>query len=102
MSNAMITIDMDAKCKRCGKKGAMPTGLCLACVTKGIERGDYDHILKKQSFYSGKNAVWHKRGKRYGIAVMIVAVNEQTQVVQVEELQTRKTRFVPSDQLTAK
>ena len=29
-----ITIDMDEKCTKCGKEGALPSGICLACFTK--------------------------------------------------------------------
>jgi hypothetical protein len=40
-------IDLDKKCKRCGKKnGITDSGLCLGCINKGITRGDYDHILR--------------------------------------------------------
>ena len=42
-----ITIDMDKKCVRCGKGGAGKGGLCLACVSKAIARGEYDHIIKR-------------------------------------------------------
>jgi len=42
----VININMDNKCARCGKKGAMDNGICLKCLTKAIERGEYDHILK--------------------------------------------------------
>lgn len=41
-----ITIDMDKKCKWCGKRGAMPSGICLRCVEKGIRQGKFDHIFK--------------------------------------------------------
>jgi DNA-binding cell septation regulator SpoVG len=41
-----INIDMDRKCRKCHKGGATTNGLCLACISKGIKRGDYDHILK--------------------------------------------------------
>ena len=27
-----IVIDMDRKCKKCGHRGAMQSGLCLRCV----------------------------------------------------------------------
>jgi len=43
---AEIIIDMDRKCKRCGKKGATQSGVCLKCVTKAIQKGEFDHILK--------------------------------------------------------
>jgi len=41
-----ININMDKKCIRCGKKGAMGNGICMKCLTKAITRGEYDHILK--------------------------------------------------------
>lgn len=44
---ARIEIDLDAKCKRCGDKGAAQNGLCLKCITKALETGEFDHILKK-------------------------------------------------------
>jgi ribose 1,5-bisphosphokinase PhnN len=51
---------------------------------------------------TGKRVVWRKPGKRYGIPVEIVAVNIQKGTVQVFEINTRKTRYVPADQLSAK
>jgi len=42
-----IIINMDVKCKRCGDKGACKNGYCLACVTKMITEGKFDHILRK-------------------------------------------------------
>ena len=44
---ARIEINLDKKCKRCGEKGATKNGLCLKCVTKALERGEFDHILHK-------------------------------------------------------
>lgn len=43
---ADITIDMDKKCRRCGKGGSTESGLCLKCVTAKITQpmgdpGDY-------------------------------------------------------------
>lgn len=46
MAKYDIKIDLDAKCKRCGKGGATPSGLCLACISKAIVAGELDHILK--------------------------------------------------------
>ncbi len=37
MKTYKISLDLDAKCKRCGKGGAMPNGLCMPCVTKDIQ-----------------------------------------------------------------
>jgi len=31
-----ITINLDQKCKKCGNKGAMPSGICLDCDTKKL------------------------------------------------------------------
>ena len=33
-----ITINIDVKCKDCGKKGATECGYCLRCVAKQIKR----------------------------------------------------------------
>ena len=36
-----ITIDMDKRCSKCGKRGAIAenkTGLCIACVLKALKR----------------------------------------------------------------
>ena len=32
-----ITVDMDKRCAECGKGGAVPSGLCLACTTKALK-----------------------------------------------------------------
>ena len=42
-----IEINLDKKCKRCGEKGATKNGLCLECVTKALEQGEFDHVLDK-------------------------------------------------------
>lgn len=34
-----LRINMDAKCERCGKKGATQRGLCLKCIGKEIKAG---------------------------------------------------------------
>jgi hypothetical protein len=37
-----ITIDMDNKCRNCGRDGAVaenPSGLCLRCITKFFKKG---------------------------------------------------------------
>ena len=41
-----IRIDIDKKCKRCKKPGATKSGICLACINKGIKKGEFDHIIK--------------------------------------------------------
>lgn len=41
-----ITIDMDLRCKRCGRGGAeRKSGVCLDCVTRDIKSGKLDHII---------------------------------------------------------
>ena len=40
-----IDVNLDAKCKRCGKGGATPSGFCIACVTKNMTEGKYDRLL---------------------------------------------------------
>ena len=47
MTTHRIDVDMDAKCKRCGKGGATQGGYCLSCVLKNLDEGKYDHILEK-------------------------------------------------------
>ena len=46
---ADIQINFDVKCVRCGKKGAVVNAgnVCMTCITKGIESGEFDHILCK-------------------------------------------------------
>ena len=41
-----IKIDIDKKCKRCKKPGATESGLCMACIAKGVKKGEFDHIIK--------------------------------------------------------
>ena len=43
----VLHIDLDAICVRCGKGGATPSGICLACFNKAIQSGELDHIIKK-------------------------------------------------------
>ena len=47
MTTYKITVDLDKKCVRCGKGGAMQNGICMGCMAKAIEHGELDHILKK-------------------------------------------------------
>lgn len=42
-----ITVNLDAKCRRCGKGGATQSGVCLACIAKAVKSGEFDGILKK-------------------------------------------------------
>lgn len=46
MTIPTITINLDKKCRRCGKPGATDGGLCLKCISKGIKAGEFDPILK--------------------------------------------------------
>ena len=43
----VISVDLDAKCKRCGQGGAMQNGLCMKCMAKAIKNGEFAHILDK-------------------------------------------------------
>jgi len=54
---ARIEIDLDKKCVRCGEKGATQNGLCLKCVTKAIERGEFDYIFHKHQKDDKRNDV---------------------------------------------
>jgi len=42
-----IEINMDAKCRRCGKPGAMKGGLCMKCFSKALQKGEFDELLKR-------------------------------------------------------
>jgi len=44
---ARIEIDMDKKCKRCKKNPPTQNGYCLACITKMLNEGKFDHILDR-------------------------------------------------------
>ena len=48
MTNVIITVDSDAKCKRCHKGGATQNGYCIGCTAKMIKEGKFDHILHKE------------------------------------------------------
>lgn len=50
MTTPTITIDLNVKCPRCGKKGATrtPTGkvnVCLKCYVKALRAGEFDQVL---------------------------------------------------------
>ena len=45
---ARIEIDLDAKCVRCKNGGAAQNGLCLKCITKALQNGEFDHIIDKK------------------------------------------------------
>lgn len=42
-----IHVNLDAKCERCGKGGAMQNGICMSCMAKAIKNGELDHILNR-------------------------------------------------------
>lgn len=42
----VISINLDKKCKRCGKGGATQAGICMSCIAKGVKAGEFDYILK--------------------------------------------------------
>jgi len=44
----IISVNLDAKCKRCGKGGATQSGVCMKCITKAIVSGELDHIIKRK------------------------------------------------------
>jgi len=44
----IIKVNLDTKCKRCGKGGATQSGVCLSCINKAIKNGEFDHIFRKQ------------------------------------------------------
>lgn len=46
MSTYNMTINLDKKCSRCKKKGALESGICLSCTNKAIQRGEYEYIIK--------------------------------------------------------
>ena len=37
-----ITVDMDARCIHCGKGDATPSGRCMGCIAKLIQRYGLD------------------------------------------------------------
>ena len=45
--NFVITVNLDAKCKRCGQGGATQNGVCMMCMVKAVKNGELDHILNK-------------------------------------------------------
>jgi len=47
MKEANITINLDAKCRRCGKGGATQNGFCLLCINKALQSGEFDHLLRE-------------------------------------------------------
>ena len=47
MDKFILTINTDAKCKRCGEGGATKSGLCMRCIAKAVKNGEFNHILHK-------------------------------------------------------
>jgi len=44
----IIHVNLDAKCKRCGKDGVVEdSGICMACVAKAVKNGEFDHTINK-------------------------------------------------------
>ena len=48
MSDCVIRISEENKCKRCGKGWATENGYCLKCIAVMVKEGKFDHILKRQ------------------------------------------------------
>ena len=46
MTKYQINVNLDAKCKRCGKGGATQGGYCIGCLAKMVKEGKFDHIIK--------------------------------------------------------
>lgn len=46
MMTMEIPIYYAKKCSRCGEPGACQNGLCLSCIIKAIENGEYDYIFE--------------------------------------------------------
>ena len=44
--NVVINVNLDTKCRRCGEGGATLNGLCMKCIAKAVQNGEFDHILK--------------------------------------------------------
>jgi len=42
----VIKIDLDERCPRCNKPGAVNGGICLPCLNKALIAGEFNHILK--------------------------------------------------------
>jgi len=42
-----INVNLDTKCRRCGKGGATQSGVCMACIAKAVKAGEFDHIINK-------------------------------------------------------
>lgn len=47
MAEAEFRVNLDAKCKRCGKGGATQSGICMGCIAKGVKKGEFDHIINQ-------------------------------------------------------
>jgi len=48
-----ITIDLDKKCRQCGRKGAADNGICMTCLLKNMRAGKYDHLIERMRKESG-------------------------------------------------
>ncbi len=49
----VVEIDMDKKCKKCGKGGAVHNGICLTCVADTIKVNPFKKGLRKISISIG-------------------------------------------------
>lgn len=49
MAIVHIDINLSGKCCSCGGGSPTQSGLCLSCISLGIRRGDYDHIIKRRT-----------------------------------------------------
>lgn len=70
MDGPTITINMDASCTQCGKRGITGSGLCLECATKALlERKDT--MLDNVSFdgvVATTSTNWPKHETRIGVS----------------------------------
>ena len=45
MATHIINVNMDQRCPRCHKRGAVNGGLCMNCIIKAIDRGERSYKL---------------------------------------------------------
>jgi len=71
MTNLTITIDMGRKCEECRKGGAVASGLCLSCTSRGNEResrwktetGPLGATAIQQCSPGSRGGRWRRRGR---------------------------------------
>ena len=61
MTTVSIHVNLDHNCSSCGKAGATPNGLCLACMTKSIQEGKYDDIIKRKGSRNNESPLYRPR-----------------------------------------